>query len=380
MLVTLLLAGRVLESGGRRRSAEAATSLAATVPMTARRVTPTSLEVVASADLRPGDLVDIGAGEEIPADGHVVGGAGRVQRALLTGESEPVAAAPGDEVWAGTVLTEGAMRVEVSVPSGETMVQRMADELRRAADRGVKAGAVDRIAPWFTAATLFVAAATGTVWFLVAGPGVAVTTTVAVLVVACPCALALARPLSAAAGLGAAARRGVLFRSGDAVLAAADIDIVALDKTGTVTEGSSEVVRASDGSLRIAAGLERFSRHPLASAIVREAIRRGLALPAATNVHEQPGTGIEGDIDGTRWRIRAGRPGALVLERVEGAEAWEIEYGDRLRSGSPHAIDELESLGADVVILTGDRYEPTSRVTAACADVTVLTSLRSSLP
>lgn len=367
MLVTLLLAGRVLESGGRRRAAEAATSLAATVPTTARRVTPTSLEIVSSAELRPGDLVDVGIGEELPADGRVVGGEGRIRRALLTGESEPVAASAGDEVWAGTVLTEGAIRVEVSVPSGETMVQRMADELKRAADRSLAPGAGDRLAPWFTAVTLITAAATFTAWYSFSSLGTAVTTTVAVLVVACPCALALARPLSASAGLGAAARRGVLFRSGNALLTAATVDLVALDKTGTVTEGSSEVVRASDGALRIAAGLERFSRHPIAAAIVREAVRRGLALPTATQVKEEAGVGIEGIVDGTRWRIRRGRPGVILLERVNGTESWEIEYGDRLRAGSPHAIEALRGLGVEVVMLTGDEAGPAGRIAAECS-------------
>lgn len=375
MLVTLLLAGRLLESGGRRRSAEAATSLAATVPATARRVTPTSLEVVPSETLRPGDLVDVGAGEEIPADGRIAGGTGRVRRALLTGESAPVEAREGDEVWAGTVLVDGALRVEVAVPSAETLVRRMADQLRRSADRGVTAGVSDRIAPWFTAATLAVAGVTWVGWYAAAGVGVAVTTTVAVLVVACPCALALSRPLAAAAGLGAAARRGVLFRSGDAVLATADIDLVALDKTGTITEGTSEIIRATNGALRVAAGIERFSRHPLASAIVREAIRRGLALPAARDVQERPGVGIEGIVDESRWRIRSGRPGALILERVEGHESWEIEYGDRLRSGSRRAIETLRDLGVEVVMLTGDRQTPADQVAAACAEVAVLSEL-----
>jgi cation transport ATPase len=185
-----------------------------------------------------------------------------------------------------------------------------------------------------------------------------------VLIVACPCALALAKPLTAAAGLGAAARRGLLFRSADALLETARVDVVALDKTGTVTEGAVEIASASDHDVRVAAGLERYSRHPIAIAVIREAIARGLALPAATDVREEAGAGISGRVDGTPWRLRSGGADVVVLEGPNGYRGL-IRIGDRVRDDSRRAVGALRALGAYVVLLSGDDAEPTGRIAEA---------------
>jgi P-type Cu2+ transporter len=339
MLVALLLAGRMLEQRGRRRAAEAAVSLAASVPHAARRITDSGVETVPSSELRTGDTLEVGAGEELAADGIVVSGCGLLRRALLTGEAEPVAIEWGDHVEAGTVLLDGNVRVRVLAVGKETVLSRMASQLQEAADRESLPTAADRIAPMFTAATLVVAAIVFAAWFAFAGLGRAVPVTVAVLVVACPCALALSHPLAAAAGLGAAARRGLLFRSTDALLTLNDIDTVALDKTGTVTEGVLAVTQSDDATLRVAAGLERHSIHPIARAIVAEAARRGIPLPHATQVRETPGVGMDGVVDGVHWRLRTGGPGTVVLQALSasagaqsllapaGAQSWPASAG-----------------------------------------------------
>ena len=363
MLVALLLAGRLLESRGRRRAAEAAVTLAATVPAMARRLVPGSVESVPSAELAPGDRVVAGAGEELPADGVVAAGEGSLRVALLTGESAPIQVGPGDKVWAGTVVVDGALTIEVTEAAEETVIHRMAEELRAAADRGTKPSSTDRIAPWFTAATLVVASGTFVAWWILAGVGAALTTSVAVLVVACPCALALSRPLAAAAGLGAAARRGLLFRSADALLELARVDLVALDKTGTVTAGALDVVGAGDDDLRVAAGLERYSVHPVALAIVREAAARMIPLPSADDVREEAGVGISGVVDGHRWRIRSGGAGVVVLEGDDGHRGL-IRLGDAVRPDSAQAVASLRSLGADVALLTGDHPDAAARIAA----------------
>ncbi len=363
MLVALLLAGRVLESRGRRRAAEAAVTLAATVPPTARRVGKGAVETVASRDLVAGDRIAVGAGEELPADGVVTEGGGALRTALLTGESAPQDAGPGDRVWAGTVVVDGAFTVEVTEAAEATVIHRMAEELRTAADRGTRPSSTDRIAPWFTGATLIVASGTFLGWWVLVGAGTALTTAVAVLVVACPCALALSRPLAAAAGLGAAARRGLLFRSAEALLDLAKVDTVALDKTGTVTEGALDVVAAGDADLRVAAGLERFSRHPIALAVVREAVARGIPLPSATEVREEAGRGIAGVVDGREWRIRGGGPGVVVLEGEDGYRGL-IRLGDSVRSDSRTAVTRLRELGVHVALLTGDHPRVGRRIAA----------------
>jgi Cu2+-exporting ATPase len=363
MLVTLLLGGRLLESRGRRRATEAALSLAAAVPLTAKRATGTRMEVVPVDALRPGDRIDVGAGEELAADGIVVEGSGQVRMALLTGESEPVAVAPGDRVVAGAVLQDGALTVEVRAVGRETVIQRMASAVEVSADAALRPSAADRVAPWFTAATLVIAAVTCLVWASRSGVNVAVARTVAVLVVACPCALALSQPLAGAAGLGAAARRGLLFRSPHALLDLNDVTLVALDKTGTVTGGAPVVTAASATALRIAAGLERYSTHPVARAIVAEAIRREIPLPRGLQIREEAGIGMSGVVDGRAWRLRRGGPGeVLLLDDAGGSEA--IRLSDVVRADAVHAIAALRRLGLRVVLLTGDHADVARRIAA----------------
>jgi cation-transporting P-type ATPase A/B len=327
-----------------------------------------AVEVVPAGDLVPGDLIDVGAGEEFAADGVVEGGEATVRLALITGEAEPVLVSAGDQVVSGAVLVDGTLTVRVERVGDETTLQRMAADLRAAADRPVRLSSADRIAPWFTGATLIAAALTVSGWMLVGDSGTALRACVAVLVVACPCALALSRPLAAAAGLGAAARRGLMFRSADGLLDLTDVDTVGLDKTGTVTEGDLTVVSAADTTLRIAAGLERFSMHPIARAIVEETVERGIPLPRAEAVRETPGTGVTGRVDGLDWELAAGGPGEVVLSGV-GGEAGRIRLGDAVRSDSAEAIAQLVERGLDVVLLTGDHEDVAGRI-AAQAGVT----------
>jgi P-type Cu2+ transporter len=366
MLVALLLAGRMLEARGRRRAAEAAVSLAASVPHAARRSTPDGgVETVPVSELRNGDTLEVGPGEELAADGIIVRGRGLLQRALLTGEAEPVEVGSGDHVQAGTVLMDGSVRIRVHAVGRETVLSRMAAQLQEAADRGSEPTAADRIAPQFTAATLVVAALTFAAWTYFASVSVAVPVVVAVLVVACPCALALSHPLAAAAGLGAAARRGLLFRSTEALLALEEADVVALDKTGTVTAGAMAVSSADDRTLRIAAGLERHSIHPIARAVVAEAARRGIPLPAARDVREVPGTGIEGVVDGVRWRLRSGGAGLVRLLGADDTAHGEILLSDGMRSDAATTIAALRELGLRVVLLSGDHRDVAERMAGA---------------
>jgi Cu2+-exporting ATPase len=383
MLVTLLLGGRVLESRGRRRASEAATAMAATAPATGRKRVGDGVEVVPSDELEVGDLLDVAAGEELAADGIVDAGHGNLRMALISGESKPVEAQVGSRVVAGSVLVDGFLTVRVSAVGRETVLQQMADQLKLSADRGVRPAVTDRIAPWFTGLTLLVASVTFLGWLFFADLEKALLSAVAVLVVACPCALALARPLAAAAGLGAAARRGLVFRSGDALLEMESVSLVALDKTGTVTAGDLEVVEAENEALRIASGLERFSAHPIARAITRAAVERGIPLPVPEEVQEEAGFGIRGRVDGREWEIRSGGPGKVLVKggvgsavggegEGEGAGAgartpetsWTITLGDRVRDDSRAVVGAVLGTGREVILLTGDVQEVAERMAA----------------
>lgn len=370
MLVMLLLVGRVLEQRGRRRAAEAAQALAAEAPAAARKVTPLGLEETPASELRPGDRIEVGAGEEVAADGHVISGQGRLQVSLLTGESEPVPVGPGRPVVAGAVLVEGNVQVQVDAPASDSLLARMADMLRDAASRPPQASAADRLAPWFVGLTLLVALVCMVGWTLASDLGHAIEITVAVLVVACPCALALSTPLSAHAGLGAAARRGLLLRGGDAVRRAALVDLVALDKTGTLTWGRPRVVVAEDAALRIAAGIERASVHPIARAIVDEAQARGIPLPLGRDIVEVPGRGIEGEVDGLRYAVRGGGAAGVVEVALLQPDqpdqpdpiVGHIHLRDRIRDDVRLAVAGLQKAGIRVALITGDHPDVAARI------------------
>ena len=362
MLVTLLLGGRLLEARGRRRAHEAAERLSAHLPRTVRRWSGSGLEEVPLDAVRSGDRLPLGAGVEVPVDGTVDEGQGSVRMALVTGESEPVPVGPGSALVAGAVVVEGAFTVCATAVGGETLMERMAAELRQATDRAaVVAGPGDRIAPWFTAVTLAIAATTFGVLAVTADVATATERTVAVLIVACPCALALAQPLAIAAGLGAAARRGLLVRSGAALLDLGEVQRVALDKTGTLTTGTPTVVSAADDVLRWAAGVERYSAHPVARAIVAEAAARGIPLPAAREVVEVAGRGIDGVVGGRRVSVAAGRDQGVDVA-VDGALLGCIQIRDALRPDARRAVAALSELVARVDLLTGDRPEVAVRI------------------
>jgi len=371
MLVALLLAGRVLESRGRRRASEAASALVGVVPYTARRRTTVRqgaaaehrVEVVAVRELRSGDQIDVGSGEEIAADGRVIEGAGKVRMALVTGEAAPITVAAGDRVVAGAVLVDGAITILAEAVGEATVVHRMATELAAAQDRGVAPSSTDRIAPWFTAATLTVAGLTLLSWWLIRDADVAITRTVAVLVVACPCALALSQPLAAAAGLGAAARRGLLLRSADGLLQMGRVTVAGLDKTGTVTDGALTVTEADDPTLRVAAGLERYSGHPIARAIIAEAAARGIPLPGAREVREVPGSGISGVVDDVRYSLEMAGVGMVQLTGPAGVVG-RIHLGDASRRDVGRTVAELRSLGLSPALLTGDHAEVARQIGA----------------
>jgi len=300
-------------------------------------------------------------------------GGAAVQMAIITGEAAPVELGPGDRVVGGAVVERGALSIRVEAVGEQTVGARMAEQLRAATDRGVDPTAADRLAPWFVGVTLVLSLAVfgGWSWFTDASTGLQVM--IAVLVTACPCALGLSGPLATAAGLGAAARRGAVFRDGASLLRLATLDTVALDKTGTVTGGVPQVVRADDAVLRLAAGLERHSGHPIGRAIVAEAMRRQIPLPIGAQVEEHAGAGIDGRIDGALYRLRAGEPGEVVLwrelepepgtiGRVGSVEVGRIALQDRRRDDAAAAVGALAALGLHVAVLTGDRPEVARRI------------------
>ncbi|GAA6744239.1 hypothetical protein Thermus71206_20810 [Thermus antranikianii] len=341
-LVDVMLLGHFLEMKAILGAGEALKALAKLMPQTAHRLRDGRIEDVPTSALREGDLILIRPGEQVPADGVVVEGATSMNEAFLTGESRPVAKGVGDEVLAGALNREGAIQVRVTRTGTSTtlgQIMRLVEEAQASRSRFQDLG--DRAAGWLFYLAVLGGSATFFLWLLAdASLSFALERAVTVVVIACPHALGLAIPLVVVNATAMAAQRGILIRNREAFERATGLRYVALDKTGTLTEGRFEVrgVYAEgleeERALALAAALEAFSEHPLAEAI-REHAKAHLGpetpLPSPTGVQAVPGKGVEGYLDGRLYRV--GRP------------EWAKELG---LSPSPYlaqALGEIEARG-----------------------------------
>ncbi len=393
-IVVLVLVGQVLEARARRRTGDAIRSLLQLSPKTARLVLPDGGEKDVPVELvQPGDRVRIRPGERVPIDGVVLEGSTHIDESMLTGEPLAVAKNKGDAVSAGTLNGNGPIVVETKRTGGATLLAQIVDLVSVAQrSRMPVQGLVDRVAARFVPAVLIVSALTFLMWAIF-GPapyrfGYAVINAVAVLIIACPCALGLATPMAVVVGMGRGASFGALFRNAETLERLGHVDTIVFDKTGTLTVGKPEVTSvepaeafSAEDLLRLAAGLERSSEHPLAAAIVQSAERAGNTIAAASEVTVSPGKGIRGHVEGkivlvgtsaflqeydvkgeaSRRRLEDLREEAktVVQVAVDGQYAGLIAVSDPIRSTTPAAIATLKAEGLHLVMLTGD-----SRTTA----------------
>ena len=379
-VITLVLLGKLLEASARARTTAAIEALMRLQPKTARVERDGKLIELDAALLIPGDVFIVRPGESVPVDGEVIDGASSVNEAMLTGESMPVAKRPGDRVFAATANGQGMLRCRATGVGEHTL---LAGIIRLVAEaQGSKAPVqrlADRISAVFVPVVCVIALLTFAGWWFHAGVfAEALINAVAVLVIACPCALGLATPTAIMVGTGQGARAGILVKNAEALEHAEKTRILAVDKTGTLTRGEPEVsdllplAAAADEALRLAAGLEQGSEHPLARAILQHAGARNIDLPAVSDFSATSGAGVEGVIDGRRLRL--GAPdwfpdtrlptqqvevlqgeGKTVVALVEGRTALALfAIADALRETSPAAVARLKTMGVKVVMLTGD--------------------------
>nr|WP_240030560.1 heavy metal translocating P-type ATPase [Thermus scotoductus] len=384
-LVDVMLLGHFLEMKAILGAGEALRALAKLMPQTAHRLRDGRIEDVPTEALKEGDLILIRPGEQVPADGVVVEGATSMNEAFLTGESRPVAKGVGDEVLAGALNGEGAIVVRVTRTGTSTtlgQIMRLVEEAQVSRSRFQDLG--ERVAGWLFYVAVLGGSATFLLWLLAdASLSFALERAVTVVIIACPHALGLAIPLVVVNATAMAAQRGILIRNREAFERATGLRYVALDKTGTLTEGQFEVRAVyADGlgeqeALTLAAALEAFSEHPLAQAILEAAKERGPPLPSVQDFRAIPGKGVEGRVERRLYRV--GRPewaGELGLEvppslrqGLEEAEARGesvvalmdesrvlayLALRDRLRPTAKQAIDALKRMGITPVMLTGD--------------------------
>ena len=388
VITVLVLLGQVLELRARQRTSGAIKSLLGLAPKTARRVTPKGDEDVPLDAVHPGDLLRVRPGEKIPVDGEVVEGRTSVDESMLTGEPLPVEKTVGAKVSGGTVNATGGIVMKAQRVGSETMLAQIVNLVAQAQrSRAPIQALADKFAGWFVPAVLAIAGLTFVAWFFF-GPeprlAHAITNAVAVLIIACPCALGLATPMSVMVGVGRGAQMGVLIRNAEAIENLAKLDTLAVDKTGTLTEGKPKLAQLlpvvgfdENELLRLAASLEQGSEHPLAHAVVVAAQERQLPLEAAKDFQSTTAGGVAGTVAGRSVLI--GKPDFLrengVVEiaalealaaphQAEGATAIFVAIGrhaagvmtvaDPVKSTTPQALAELRELGVNVLMLTGD--------------------------
>ncbi len=395
LLITIMLLGHWLEMRALGQSRSALAALAELLPDDAERVKADGeIENVPIAALQRDDIVLVRAGGRVPADGVIVEGEAGVDESMVTGESRPVAKAPGDRVVAGTVVTDTAVRARVEAVGDDTAlagIQRLVAEAQASGSRA------QALADRFAALLFYVAAVSAAItfvaWWTAGSVDDGVVRTITVLVIACPHALGLAIPLVVAISTAVAARSGILVKDRMALERMRSVDAVLFDKTGTLTKGEHAVTAVAglglddDAVLRLAGAVEADSEHPLARAIVATARGRG-PLPKASGFRSITGRGVEADVDGRRlavggpallrerqltepaalveatdqWRAR----GAAVLYLVDGADVvGALALEDQIRPEAAEAVAELRRLGRRVVMITGDARQVAEAVATA---------------
>lgn len=387
VIVTLILLGRFLEARAKGRTSEAIKRLVGLQAKSARVMRNGETIDVPLQDVATGDVIVVRPGEKVPVDGLVLDGSSYVDESMITGEPVPVTKTAGSEVVGGTVNRNGSFTFRATKVGADTLIAqiiRMVEEAQ--ADKLPIQALVDKVTNWFVPAVMLAALATFIVWFIL-GPDPALTfalvNAVAVLIIACPCAMGLATPTSIMVGTGRAAEMGVLFRRGDALQTLRDADVIAVDKTGTLTLGKPTLVHFTttegfdqDEVLRLVASLESRSEHPIAEAIVEAAKHGGLTLADAAGFEATPGFGVAATVDGRKVEAgadrfmvklgydiakfaddadRLGREGQSPLyAAVDGRLAAIIAVADPIKPTTAEAIAALHALGLKVTMITGD--------------------------
>ena len=385
MIVTLITIGKLLESISKGRTTDALKTLIKLSPETATVVRDGEAVTVDISEVVTGDIFEVRPGGQIPVDGVVIEGASAVDESALTGESVPVDKIPGDKVSAATMNTSGFIRCRATAVGEQTalakIIQTVADA---AATKAPIARMADKVSGVFVPAVLVLAFVVTVIWLVLGAPaGPALTRGIAVLVVSCPCALGLATPVAVMVGSGLAARHGILFKNATALEQTGRASIIALDKTGTITEGVpavTDVIPAEGFSendlLTMAASIEEGSEHPLGKAVVSYSREKEITPAACDDFRAIPGRGLEGTVGGKKVIAgnekfiseSAGIPDEAAANAArlagegktpmffaeEGKFAGLIATADKLRENAAEAVSELHSQGFYVVMLTGD--------------------------
>jgi heavy metal translocating P-type ATPase len=399
VITVLVLLGQVLELRAREQTSGAIKALLDLAPTTARRLRADgSDEEIGLEEVQVGDKLRVRPGEKVPVDGQVLDGRSSLDESLVTGESMPVTKTTGDTVIGGTINATGALLIRADRIGRDTMLSRIVALVAEAQrSRAPIQRMADRVAGVFVPVVIAIAVLAFVTWAAV-GPdprfahGLIVA--VAVLIIACPCALGLATPISIKVGVGRGATLGVLIKNAEALERMEKVDTLVVDKTGTLTEGRPSVTDivltdpsgTEDELLRLAAGVERASEHPLARAVVEAATARGLTLPEVSDFDSPVGRGVLGTVENRRVALGSadfltsqgvdpsevadeadrlrGTGATVILVGVDQHLVGALAIADPVKATTPAALADLRAQGVQVVMLTGDN-EVTARAVAA---------------
>ncbi len=413
MLLTLHLIGRHIESRMRDRASRSIKSLLSMKVETAMVVEGDDVLEVPVETVKPGHMILIRSGDKVPLDGEVVEGAGFVDESMISGEPDPVRKTPGDTVTSGTILANGSLKVEVKRVGRDTFLNRMIKLVEEAQSSKIPIQAMaDRMTNYFIPVVFSLASLSALAWYFFydslqpllvkaatvipwiytdAGPlSTAIFVFVASIVIACPCALGLATPMALVSAGGVAARKGLIIRNGEALSVSKNLDVLLMDKTGTITDGKPGVVTTDlkPADLRAVAGIEIHSAHPIGNAIVSyvEALNLKKANPVS-GIRETAGEGIFGQVNGDRYFI--GKPadpepyrtmlqsGHTVVEITKNNSTLGfIAVADKIKPDSIGAIRQLKEMGIETVMVTGDQAQTSEKIAAMVGIDTVLSDVK----
>ena len=400
MILTLITVGKMLEARSKGKTTDALKSLMKLAPKTATLVRDGAEVTVSIADVQKGDIFVVRPGENIPVDGVVLEGVSAVNESALTGESIPVDKAAGDRVSAATTNQSGFLRCEATRVGEDTTLSQIIKMVSdAAATKAPIAKIADTVSGYFVPAVISIAVLTTIVWLLLGRElGYALARGISVLVISCPCALGLATPVAIMVGNGLGAKNGILFKTAASLEAAGRTQIVALDKTGTITEGAPRVtdLLPAEGAsetelLTLAAALESRSEHPLAKAVLAYSEAKAITPPTVTDFAALPGNGLAAKLDGVDIfggsasfiQSKLSLPAALTQQAEQLAAEGKtplffggagrllgvIAVADTIKADSPEAIRQLQNMGIRVVMLTGDNQRTADAIgRQACVD------------
>ena len=394
VIITLILLGKYLESSAKGRTSQAIQSLLELVPSQATVIRYGEAVTIDTEDIRVGDIIRIKPGERMPVDGLVTDGQTFVDESMMTGESVPIEKKVGDTITSATINQNGSIDYQATrVGSDTTLAQivRLVEEAQ--GSKAPIAALADKISLYFVPIVLSLATLSALGWYFLAGESLSFSLSIfiAVLVIACPCALGLATPTAIMVGTGKGAENGILIKSGQALEAAYQLDTIVLDKTGTITVGKpslTDLLPLGDLNrpdlLRLIASAEQHSEHPLAQAILEAAKEEGLDLLPVSHFEAMVGRGLSAQVEGKQLLVgneslmkdknidssvfqeqllelsQEGKTAMFVA--VDGQLAGILAVADEMKSSSLKAVQELQSMGLEVIMLTGDREETATAI------------------